>query len=71
MKMRTPGKPCAVGWLVLAAGVVLALPAAAQAAFPGANGEIAFTVQQWRAPPPPPQPDPNYRPGYEEPTLVE
>jgi Tol biopolymer transport system component len=70
--MRTPSKPRAVGWLVLAAGLVLALPAAAEAAFPGANGEIAYTVQQWRAPPPPPpQPDPNYRPGYEEPTLVE
>lgn len=72
MEMRAPGKPRAVGWLVLAAGVGLALPTAAQAAFPGANGQIAFTVQQWRAPPPPsPQPDPNYRPGYEEPTLVE
>jgi Tol biopolymer transport system component len=64
--MRTPGKPRPVGALVLAAGVALALPAAAQAAFPGANGLIAFTVQQWRAPPPPPpQPDPNYRPGTE------
>jgi Tol biopolymer transport system component len=42
----------------------LAVPAAAQGAFPGANGEIAFTVQQWRAPPSPPQ-------RYDEPTLVE
>jgi len=72
MEMRTPGKPRSMGWSVLAAGVVLVLPAVAQAAFPGANGQIAFTVQQWRAPPPPPpQPDPNYRSGYEEPTLVE
>jgi Tol biopolymer transport system component len=72
MEMRTSGKPRSMGWSVLAAGVVLVLPAVAQAAFPGANGRIAFTVQQWRAPPPPPpQPDPNYRSGYEEPTLVE
>jgi Tol biopolymer transport system component len=64
MDMRTPGKLGALGWPVLAAGVALALPAAAQAVFPGANAEIAFKVQQWRAPPSPPQ-------RYDEPTLVE
>jgi hypothetical protein len=45
MKMRTPGKPRAVRWLAFAIGVALALPAAAQAAFPGANGRIAYPVQ--------------------------
>jgi Tol biopolymer transport system component len=64
MHMRTPGKLAALGWPVLAAGVALALPAAADAAFPGANAEIAFKVQQWRAPPSPPQ-------RYDAPTLVE
>jgi WD40 repeat protein len=60
MEMRTAGKPSAAAWLAFAAGIALALPVAAQAAFPGANGRIAYTVQQWR-PPPPPEP-----PWYEE-----
>jgi Tol biopolymer transport system component len=72
--MRTQGKPGALGWLGVTAGTLLwAFPAAAEAAFPGANGRIAFTVQQWRAPPPPepPPPDAPYtRPGFDEPMLV-
>jgi Tol biopolymer transport system component len=42
-----------VGLLTFAvAGLALALPATAQAAFPGANGRIAFTVEDWRLPDP-------------------
>ena len=53
MAMRRRGKPRVVAWVVLATGALaLTLPAAAQAAFPGANGRIAFTVEKWREPPP-------------------
>jgi Tol biopolymer transport system component len=73
MATRRHGKPLGLGCFV-AAGVALAVPAAGHAAFPGANGRIAITVQQWRSPPPPepPPPDVPYtpHPGYEEPTLV-
>jgi Tol biopolymer transport system component len=41
--MRTPDRPRGLGWIAVAAGaLVLVLPAAAQAVFPGANGRIAF-----------------------------
>jgi hypothetical protein len=39
----------------LAVGLALTTSPPAQAAFPGANGRIAFTVQTWH-PPPPPEP---------------
>jgi hypothetical protein len=58
MEMRTASRPRAATWLALVAGVALALPVAAHAAFPGANGRIAYTVQRWRPPPPPPPPPP-------------
>ena len=35
---------------IASAGLALALPGAAQAAFPGANGRIAFTVEDWGPP---------------------
>jgi Tol biopolymer transport system component len=73
--MRTQGESRALGCLAVTAGaLVLALPAAALAAFPGANGRVAFTVQEWRAPPPPEpaaEPPPYYvKPGYPEPSVV-
>jgi Tol biopolymer transport system component len=73
--MRTQGEPRALGCLAVTAGaLVLALPAAALAAFPGANGRVAFTVQEWRAPPPPDpaaEPPPYYiKPGYPEDSVV-
>jgi dipeptidyl aminopeptidase/acylaminoacyl peptidase len=73
--MRTQARPPARDCLAIVAGALaLTLPASAEAAFPGANGRIAFTVQRWRAPPPPePLPPgvpvpPKY--GYAEPTVV-
>jgi Tol biopolymer transport system component len=54
-------------------GAVLALafPAAAESAYPGANGRIALTVQTWRPPPPEPPPTDFYHPGVPiEPVLV-
>src|SRR5687767_14348335 len=51
------GKPRKLGCAALAAaGFALALPAAAQAAFPGANGRLAFTTTTWHPPPPEPPP---------------
>jgi Tol biopolymer transport system component len=74
MAMRTQGKAGGLVCLIVSASaLLLAFPAAVQAAFPGANGRIAFTVEQWRAPPPspPPPPDAPYtRPGLDEPGLV-
>jgi hypothetical protein len=59
MSMRTLSRRGPLRWLALAvSGLVLALPAAARATFPGTNGRIAFTVEQWRSHPGPP--------GYEE-----
>jgi hypothetical protein len=50
--VRHQGRLRARGWLALAiAG--LSLPAAADAAFPGANGRIAFVRQDLVWPPPP------------------
>jgi Tol biopolymer transport system component len=44
--MRTRGKPPGLAGFVVAAGLLaLVLPAAAEAAFPGKNGRIAFTAQ--------------------------
>jgi Tol biopolymer transport system component len=65
--------PRALGWLaVLGAALALTIPAAAHAAYPGANGRIAFTVQTWRLPPPlEPSPPDFMHPGIpEEPVLV-
>jgi Tol biopolymer transport system component len=74
MALRTQAKPGGLVCLVVSAGgLLLVFPSAVQAAFPGDNGRIAFTVQQWRAspPPPPPPPDAPYtRPGFDEPVLV-
>jgi WD40-like Beta Propeller Repeat len=66
--IRTLGKRCTPGWLALAvAAVALAFAVeGAQAAFPGANGRIAFTSQEFVWPPPetgvPPHPglDPDH-----------
>lgn len=44
------GNPLRAGGALIVTCLALALPAAAQAAFPGANGRIAFTVQHWRPP---------------------
>jgi Tol biopolymer transport system component len=51
--MSKRGKLRALGWLSLAV-TFLFLPGAAQAAFPGANGRIAYTVERWRSHPGPP-----------------
>lgn len=52
MDIRTRGKFTASCWLALAvAGLTLAFGVdGAQAAFPGANGRIAFAVEKWRLP---------------------
>jgi dipeptidyl aminopeptidase/acylaminoacyl peptidase len=52
--IRTPGKRSVAGWVLFAAvGVVFASAVdAAQAAFPGANGRIAFTSEEFVWPPP-------------------
>jgi Tol biopolymer transport system component len=54
MQIRTHGKLAAGGWLALAvAGLTLAFGVgSAEAAFPGANGRIAFAVTKWRLPDP-------------------
>jgi hypothetical protein len=58
MAIGTQGRPHTLGSLAVAAGLALALPMSAHAAFPGANGRLAYTVQRWRPPPPPdPLPD--------------
>jgi len=56
MAGRRRGRPRAPAWLALVVawlalavpGLALALPGAAWAAFPGANGRIAFAVERWR-----------------------
>jgi Tol biopolymer transport system component len=54
MANRTQGWLRTFGWLALAAaGVALGLPAAADAAFPGANGRIAVMSQEYVWPPGP------------------
>jgi hypothetical protein len=65
MARTTEGRPRAPWWFVfLVLGLALASPAAAEAAFPGANGRIALTVQRWRPPPPDPPPPPDqFHPG--------
>jgi Tol biopolymer transport system component len=51
MTTRKRGNLCLQGWLALAAGLVIVV-GPAEAAFPGANGRIAFAVEQWRLPDP-------------------
>jgi Tol biopolymer transport system component len=42
-----------LGWVAVVAGLVLAIGVArAEAAFPGANGRLAFAVEEWRLPDP-------------------
>jgi Tol biopolymer transport system component len=53
--MRTGGRGKLrwLGWFAVAAGLVLALGVGdARAAFPGANGRVAFAVEKWRLPDP-------------------
>ena len=53
MTTRGQGRLRSLGWLGLAAGLVLATGVGdAGAAFPGANGRIAFAVEKWRLPDP-------------------
>jgi Tol biopolymer transport system component len=53
MTRRGQGKLRSLGWLVLAAGLVLVIGVGdARAAFPGANGRVAFAVEKWRLPDP-------------------
>jgi Tol biopolymer transport system component len=52
MARRPEHKTLAFGLLTFAAGLALALTATAQAAFPGANGRIAYTAEDWRLPDP-------------------
>ena len=53
MTTRGQGKLRSLGWLALAAGLVLAIGVGdARAAFPGANGRVAFAVEKWRLPDP-------------------
>jgi Tol biopolymer transport system component len=57
MATQRQRKPRNLGWVAFAAaGFALALPAPAQAAFPGANGRLAFTTTTWHPPPPEPPP---------------
>jgi Tol biopolymer transport system component len=59
MAGRTQGRPRALGCLALSGAVLaLAFPAAAESAFPGENGRIAFNVETWHPPPPPEQSPP-------------
>jgi hypothetical protein len=47
------GRPHALRWpVIVGAGLGLMFPAAAPAAYPGANGRLALTVHTWRPPPP-------------------
>ena len=51
MTTRGQGKGRSLGWLGLAAGLALAIGVGdARAAFPGANGRVAFAVEKWRLP---------------------
>lgn len=51
MTVRVQGTLRLMGWLALATGLVLAIGVGvARAAFPGANGRIAFAVEKWRLP---------------------
>jgi hypothetical protein len=73
MAGRTQGTPRSLGWLAfLGAVLALVLPCAAEAAYPGANGRLAFTVEVWHPPPPPDPIPPEYpHPGLPiEPVLV-
>jgi Tol biopolymer transport system component len=73
MAGRTQGTPHTAGWLAfLGAVLVLAWPSAAESAYPGGNGRIAFTVEVWHPPPPPEPIPPEYpHPGLPiEPVLV-
>jgi Tol biopolymer transport system component len=50
---RAQGRLPVLGWLALAAGLLLAIGSGdARAAFPGGNGRIAFAVERWRLPDP-------------------
>jgi Tol biopolymer transport system component len=73
MAGTTQRKPHSQGWLAFfAALLALALPPGAEAAYPGANGRIAFSVEVWQPPPPPDPIPPEYpHPGLPiEPVLV-
>jgi Tol biopolymer transport system component len=73
MAERTQGTPHIVGWLAfLGAVLLLVWPGAAESAYPGGNGRIAFTVEVWHPPPPPDPIPPEYpHPGLPiEPVLV-
>jgi WD40-like Beta Propeller Repeat len=73
MAGRTQGTPHIAGWLAfLGAVLVLIWPSAAESAYPGANGRIAFTVEVCQPPPPPDPIPPEYpHPGLPiEPVLV-
>ena len=53
MRTRERGKLRSLGWPALAAGLALAIGVGdARAAFPGANGRVAFAVEKWRLPDP-------------------
>ena len=53
MRTGRRGKLRSLGWPTLAAGLALAIGVGdAQAAFPGANGRVAFAVEKWRLPDP-------------------
>ena len=53
MTTREQGKLRLLAWLALGAGLVLAIGVGdARAAFPGANGRVAFAVEEWRLPEP-------------------
>ena len=53
MTTREQGKLRLLAWLALAAGLMLAIGVGdARAAFPGANGRVAFAVEKWRLPDP-------------------
>jgi dipeptidyl aminopeptidase/acylaminoacyl peptidase len=50
---RKPRKPLSPPMLAfLAVALVLAMPTATEAVYPGANGRIAFSVETWHPPPP-------------------
>jgi Tol biopolymer transport system component len=73
MAGKSQGTPRSLGWLAfLGAVLALAWPGAAESAYPGANGRIAFTVEVWHPPPPPDPIPPEYpHPGLPiEPVLV-
>ena len=53
MRARGRDKLRSLGWLALAGALVLVVGVGdARAAFPGANGRVAFAVEKWRLPDP-------------------